>query len=330
MSSVVLRTRKMAEQWVWSAVTLTQSTREFHTQLWRAMTPVILEDQCLGPSEDIERVDRAALMRELRAAVSGDDVDIDLAGTALLLAALDHPGVDLASYRQHLDTLAADLGAATSTGGHLLERIDALRAVVFNMHGYAGDTESYDDLKNANLISVIDRRRGIPVSLGIICLHGLRAQGWEAAGVNFPAHFLIQLKAAGEVAILDPFDHVQQLHDAELRQRLQKLAQGSEEPAVGDYGSVGNRDILLRLQNNIRIRAQQKGDIDTAIGVVESMSVLANDAPAFRLEIATLKAKVGELKSALRDVEAVLNEPGAQDLHQQAKLLQTTLKGRLN
>src|SRR3546814_8592275 len=42
--------------------------------------------------------------------------------------------------------------------------------------GYHGDTESYDDPQNADLVRVIDRRMGLPVSLGVLYIHAARAQ----------------------------------------------------------------------------------------------------------------------------------------------------------
>ena len=275
-------------------------------------------------------VDRATLLQTLREAVSTKDADIDLAETALLLAALDDPSVDLVPYRQHLDLLASDIGATTRHGSGLIECIDALRAVVYTTHGYSGDRRSYDDIQNANLIRVIDRRCGIPVSLGIICIHAWRVQGWAAAGIHSPAHFLIQVSTTGELAILDPFHQARQLDDSNLHERFTAAQEDSTENAMNGVVPVSNREILLRLQNNIRIRARQRDDTALALQITESMLVLAKDAPVFRLEIAALKAKAGEIKAALSDIETLLEGQGAEELHEQAELLQATLKGRLN
>ena len=275
-------------------------------------------------------MDRATLLQQLREAISTRDADIDLAETALLLAALDDPSVDLVPYRQHLDLLASDIGATTRHGSGLIECIDALRAVVYTTHGYSGDRRSYDDIQNANLIRVIDRRCGIPVSLGIICIHAWRVQGWAAAGIRSPAHFLIQVSTTGELAILDPFHQARQLDDSNLHERFTAAQEGSTENAMNGVVPVSNREILLRLQNNIRIRARQRDDTALALRTTESMLVLAKDAPVFRLEIAALKAKAGEIKAALSDIETLLEGQGAEELHEQAELLQATLKGRLN
>jgi len=211
-----------------------------------------------------------------------------------------------------------------------MECIDTLRVVVYSTHGYSGDRRSYDDIENANLIRVIDRRRGIPVSLGIICIHAWRVQGWSAAGIHSPGHFLIQVSTTGELAILDPFHRARLLDESTLHERFTAVQEDSTENSMNGVVPVSNREILLRLQNNIRIRARQRGDTALALRTTESMLVLAKDAPVFRLEIAALKAKAGELKAALSDIESLLDSHGAEELHEQAELLQATLKGRLN
>ena len=275
-------------------------------------------------------MDRATLLQQLREAISTKDTDIDLAETALLLAALDDPSVDLVPYRQHLDLLACDIRAMTRPGSGLMECIDALRAVVYTTHGYSGDRRSYDDIQNANLIRVIDRRCGIPVSLGIICIHAWRVQGWAAAGIHSPGHFLIQVSTTGELAILDPFNQARQLDESNLHARFTAAQEDSTENAMNGVVPVSNREILLRLQNNIRGRARQRHDTALALRTTESMFVLAKDAPVVRLEIAALKAKAGEIKAALSDIETLLEGQGAEELREQAELLQATLQERLN
>jgi regulator of sirC expression with transglutaminase-like and TPR domain len=269
-------------------------------------------------------------LQQLRQAISSKDADIDLAETALLLSALDDPSVDLVPYRQHLDVLASDIGAMTRPGSGLMECIDTLRVAVYTTHGYSGDRRSYNDIENANLIRVIDRRRGIPVSLGIICIHAWRVQGWSAVGIHSPGHFLIQVSTTGELAILDPFHQARLLDESNLHERFTAVQEDSTENSMNGVVPVSNREILLRLQNNIRIRARQRGDTALALRTTESMLVLAKDAPVFRLEIAALKAKAGEIKAALSDIESLLDSHGAEELHEQAELLQATLKGRLN
>ena len=272
---------------------------------------------------------RQALLEQLRQAVRGRDEDIDLAGTALLLAGLEKIDSCLDKYHAHLAELTAKTHAHATSATDLAARVASLKKVIFDDHGYSGDSTTYDDLENANLMSVIDRRRGIPVSLGIICIHVARSQGWETDGINFPSHFLIGLRVAGERSLVDPFNKVQILTNADIKQRLKNV---SDQQGVdfSDYPGIENKAILLRLQNNIRIRAQQAGDFDRARDVVETMVILAGEEAVFRLELATLKARTGELISARQEIEALLEDPLAGELHDQAGLILKQLKSRLH
>src|SRR5207253_4907287 len=109
---------------------------------------------------------------------------------ALALASYERPRVGLARYRQHLATIARDVGrhsgavglqpTGSSRGGDLAARVQALNEIILLKYGYSGDELTYDDLQNANLMRVVDRRKGLPVALGILYLHAARAQGWDS------------------------------------------------------------------------------------------------------------------------------------------------------
>jgi len=130
---------------------------------------------------------------------------LPIAEAALALASFDRPRVGLARYIRHLTTLATDVRRRVGTGPDLAARANALNEVVLLKHGYSGDELTYDDLQNANLMRVIDRRKGLPVALGILYLDAARAQGWEAVGLGFPGHFLIRLSDGAGRLIVDPF-----------------------------------------------------------------------------------------------------------------------------
>ena len=90
-------------------------------------------------------------------------------------------------------------------------------------HGYHGDDQTYDDLRNANLMDVIDRKVGLPVALGILWLHAGRAYGGDIDGLGFPSHFLIRLAARGQRVILDVFRGGTPLSASDLRQMLKRM-----------------------------------------------------------------------------------------------------------
>lgn len=188
------------------------------------------------------------------------DTEIDIAGAALQLARIDAPDADWEHASRHLSEIARKAAALRETD--LVRRAHALADLLSGHFGYAGDTETYDDPANANLIRVIERRRGLPVALGILWLHAARAAGWDCHGVDFPAHFLIALDAVRRQVVIDVF-HGGQIVPARALIGLLRQVEGPDaELRPGLLRPMSTRRVLLRLQNNIMTRRLAAGDVE--------------------------------------------------------------------
>ncbi|HEX2753568.1 MAG TPA: transglutaminase-like domain-containing protein, partial [Alphaproteobacteria bacterium] len=180
------------------------------------------------------------------------DAEIDLAETALALALLFLPGLKPDRFRQHLRRMAEQLvdehqqQLRQQKPDSLATKIAALKKVLHETNDYHGDRERYDDIQNANLIRVIERRQGLPVALGLLYVILARRAGWAADGLNFPGHFLVRLEEEGERMILDPFQDGQEMDAAALRQLLKSIIGEKAELSHQFYLPVSNRDMLIR------------------------------------------------------------------------------------
>lgn len=284
-----------------------------------------------NPLENDTVTSRADARETLRRIGALPDEAIDLAEAALALGALERPQVPLDRYRRHVTALARDVADRYDPDDDGLEsRIAILHAVLVQRHGYVGDTDTYDDLQNANLLRVIDRRRGLPVALGILYLHAGRAQGWSMVGLNFPGHFLLRLDHEGERAILDPFNDGRVRTVVELRELLKASAGSAAELEPGHYAPVGNRDILLRLQNNRKLRHLSANEVPQALEVLGAMRLFAPEEPALWRETGLLEAHQGNIDAAIDALETFLRlAHDDRQLHQTAMLIQQ-LKRRLD
>ena len=149
----------------------------------------------IRPPERYDPETCATFLRELGA--SGERI-LPIAEAALALASFERPRVGPTHYREHLQLLARDVGRHPGAAGDVAERVRALNEIILLKYGYSGDALTYDDLQNANLMRVVDRRKGLPVALGILYMHAGRAQGWETVGLAFPGHFLVRLSDGPE------------------------------------------------------------------------------------------------------------------------------------
>jgi len=121
------------------------------------------------------------------------EVPLDVA--ALCIAAHAHPGLDVEACLARLDAIAARCPEPT---------FEAVRVHLFEREGFAGNLDNYADPENSFLDSVLERRRGIPISLSVLMIAIGARLGVDARGVGMPGHFLVLDGERGDVWC-DPF-----------------------------------------------------------------------------------------------------------------------------
>ena len=250
----------------------------------------------------------------------------DIGEVALLLAQAFLPGTKLRKYFDELDLISSDMSQVSSSISTLDGQIKSMQDVVYSKHGYHGDIASYDDLDNANLMRVIDRKKGLPVALGILVIHAARSQGWNIVGLNFPGHFLLRLSKSGEHGIINPFEKARLMLPDEIEQLLKRVYGSKMKLSRAFIKTVSDHDILIRLQNNIKIRAVQAGNYKRAVEVLVSMNLIAPTNTDILSELALLEAAEGNYKGAIKRLAFFLeSNPPTSD---QASILD--LKAKLN
>lgn len=284
------------------------------------------------------------LIDSLRRIAGPDSAELNIGQAALVLGALDRPGTNLEPYLDHLKDIesavesrknlllsrAQESGPREATGPRLTLQLKAgvLAQVLAVDYGYRGDHMTYDDLRNANLLDVIDRRQGLPVALGILYLHAARSQGWRLDGLNVPGHFVVRLADADDAVILDPFNGGRILDEGDLADLRQQFGGGSG--ALTDIRSVSGQEILLRLQNNIMTRSLQSGMPEKAIEILERMRLVAPDSPELAFDLGSLRARVGWLIAAVEAFDDCLALEPEPALARRAREALTSLRRQLN
>jgi regulator of sirC expression with transglutaminase-like and TPR domain len=260
---------------------------------------------------------------------AGDGQRLDLLEAALTLSVLRRAEpVDLAPFRQHVASMASDLADLVHRRGPAPE---ALAEVIARSYGYRGDTDSYDDLQNADLVRVIERRKGLPVALSILYLDVARRQGWEAEGLAFPAHFLIRIGIDGARHVVDPFHDGTVRDAADLRGLLRQVLGPEAELSPQHFDPVSDRDVLLRLENNVRLRLANREDWPTAAQSLDRMLAIAPDRPELLFEAGQLNARLDKRRAAIAaferflDIEGTAGDPGVRE--RVSSLLQELRRG---
>ncbi len=278
-------------------------------------------------------------LTEARAALDAagrlPDSEFDIGAVALQLARIDAPEADWAAGRDALSDVArramqAALGNRAADAGDGEQRRLVLADLVHHQLGFRGDRQTYDDLSNANLLRVLERKRGLPVALGVLWLHAADALGWEAYGVDFPGHFLLALRGESGPVVIDVFDGGARLEARELRALIKRVEGDKAELKPGMLTAMTRRGVLLRLQNNIKLRRLRSGDLPGALACNEDMLRIAPDHAGLWREAAMINQQMERIGAALAALDRAISLAPDDPATARMRALAQELRGRLN
>lgn len=132
------------------------------------------------------------------------------------------------------------------------EEADELRrqllTLLYRELGFRGDWQDYFSSAHCDLSEVMRRRRGIPVSLGILLMQLGRELGLKVEGICFPGHFLVSFESGEQLVYVDPFNGEElSLHQVEL---LLRGALGNLSSLSGQYLQPATHwEVMERLLN---------------------------------------------------------------------------------
>jgi regulator of sirC expression with transglutaminase-like and TPR domain len=264
------------------------------------------------------------------------DEEIDLSRCALALAAAGQEDLVLESRWHHLQKITQEVGERF---GALIEngadddahtRLAALKHILADKYDYDGDREHYDNLQNANLAHVIDRRKGMPISLAILYLHAGRVQGWKLEALRFPAHVVCRIDHNGERVLFDPFSQCKILQASDLREYLKVLVGKNAELSASYYESATNRELLIRLQNNVKLRQIEAEEYEAATRTIETMRRIDPDEFRLLFDAGVLYARIGQPLAAIRALENYLDRITEPNDRREALYLLRTIRDGLN
>lgn len=246
---------------------------------------------------------------------AADRPGADLAAPAFLVARIEYPKLDAGPYLDRLNVMGdAAFHFVAKDPGHdapIAARIDAVNRYLFGELGFSGNREQYDDPRNSCLNEVMDRKKGIPITMALIYIEVARRAGLRAEGINFPGHFLVRvmpdLHGSGtrEGLIIDPFHGGAILNEADCRQLLNRVGEGSAfEPAL--LARATRRQVLVRMLNNLKRLYVKMHSFPQARATTDVLLALQPSSLADLKDRGLLAYNMNDFGHALRDFEEYL------------------------
>ncbi|HYA39604.1 MAG TPA: tetratricopeptide repeat protein, partial [Candidatus Methylomirabilis sp.] len=249
--------------------------------------------------------------------VKGSEQELNLAEAALLIARDEYPALDVEAYLRQIDELATGVQQRLPAQAGLEDTLIALNQFLFVEQGFSGDMDNYDDPRNSFLNEVLDRKRGIPITLSILYMEVGRRLGLPLKGVSFPGHFLVKFTTREGEVVLDPFSGGCLMSKEDLEQMLEDTfgaAEAAYAPLERLLTAANKKEILVRMLRNLKGAYLRRERYDKALTVVDRILLIQPDQPDEVRDRGRIYEHLECFRAALENYQSYLAQrPGAGD-----------------
>lgn len=172
------------------------------------------------------------------------------AATAINMHADD--GITFEHVDNEIRTLAARVRCRLKSN-HPSALLAHLHRVLFDEEGFDGNREDYYNPRNSYIASVLESRRGNPITLALIYKCVAERLPIAVEGIGAPGHFLLQVPVEGSNALIDPFYGGRILTRAEAIRRVEQTTGCAVPECVDVLTPVSHEQWLERILNNLQV-----------------------------------------------------------------------------
>ena len=248
---------------------------------------------------------------EYFAALVERDQDLPLFEAAVCLGQSEYPELDYQTVMTEVDRLCVRVRRRIPEDASSLQRLQILNQYFFRELGFGVNLNDYYEPDNSYIHKVLETRRGIPVSLGVLWLEIASNVGLSVRGVGFPGHFLVRVNLPIGQAVIDPATG-KSLSAEQLSEMLSQVQPDSAPLSSWEVAgspvlrSAQPREILARMLRNLKGIFQAHGDWERLLSVQERLVVLLPEVWSEYRDRGLAHAALGHSALAVADLECYL------------------------
>jgi|TARA_R110000737_G_scaffold164321_1_gene191793 regulator of sirC expression with transglutaminase-like and TPR domain len=218
--------------------------------------------------------------RELKAWSHSDDKDI-LKG-AIAVARYQYPGLDEAKLYSDIEKITQDVWLEINQKNTALEKVRILNKIFFGTHKFKGNSKNFLSPLNSYINTVLETRRGNPLSLCLLYSVVAIKMGMPIYGVNLPNHFILAYmdefnvrhemgnnNTHGVLFYINPFSKGSLFDENEIKDFLKSL---NLEELREYFEPCSNTQIIKRMLTNLIAAFQEVGNATK----VQELEILRN------------------------------------------------------
>lgn len=199
-----------------------------------------------------------------------DSPQKDLLEGSLIIAKYQYPNLEEDKVRTEIERIRRDCWLELNDYMTAFERVRILNKIIFGVHGFTGNKENYTSPLNSYINTVIETKKGNPLSLCIVYSIVASQLNLPIFGVNLPNHFILAyidqngtnnfLSNANEYGVLFYINAFSKGTIFQKEDITQFLTGINQKPQTWHYEPCSNSDIIRRMLTNLIASYQQSGD----------------------------------------------------------------------
>lgn len=209
----------------------------------------------------------------------------DLLSGAIVVAKYQYPGLDEDHIREFIVEMRKEIWLELSHRQTAFEKVRIFNKIFFGKYRFHGDSKDFHAPQNSYINTVIDSRKGNPLSLSILYSIVAQSLGMPVYGVNLPNHFVLAYidedginqfaKAGNKTGILfyiNPFSKGGLFDEGEIHDFLKNL----NLPDSREYFEpCSNTAVIRRMLTNLISAFQQAGNAERVKELNELRDILS-------------------------------------------------------
>lgn len=201
-----------------------------------------------------------------------EDPHKDLLEGAILVARYQYPNLDEAQIRLFIQQMRKDIWLEINAHQTAYEKIRVFNKVFYGKYAFTGNSKDFHSPLNSCINTVIETRKGNPLSLCV--LYSILAQSLDLPiyGINLPNHFVL---AYLDEDNLNPYINTNNEHGVLFyingfarggifdEMEIKEFLKGLNKPELREYFEpCSNSAILARMLTNLITAFQQSGNAE--------------------------------------------------------------------
>ncbi len=204
----------------------------------------------------------------------------DLLEGAIIIAQYQYPSLDSKLIYDAVEKIRKAVWLELNPHMTAFENVKILNKVFFEQFGFVGNSKNYNSPLNSYINTVLENKKGNPLSLSIIYSVVAQQLKMPIYGVNLPNHFILAymdehgvnqfISDANEYGVLfyiNTFSRGSMFQKDDIVQFLKGL---NMSPQPSHFQPCSNSDILRRMITNLIASFQQVGNLEK----VEELTIL--------------------------------------------------------